>query len=184
MTATGAPSPWVERHLSAVPARGQVLDVACGSGRHLRLCLEAGLRCLGVDRDLSGARSLAPHPRLELVESDLETGSAPPFAGERFEGVIVTNYLWRPLLPVIVAAVADDGVLIYETFAVGNEQLGRPRNPDFLLRPNELLEAVIPRLTVVAFEETRLGEPDRVVQRIVALGPHHAWHDPHLVRPR
>ncbi len=179
--ALAAPSPWVQRYLAAVPTGGRILDVACGAGRHLRPCLAAGFRCVGVDRDVEAARGLGPQSGLELVEADLESGAPPPFAGDRFQGVIVTNYLWRPLLPAIVAAVAEDGVLIYETFAVGNEQLGRPRNPDFLLRPNELLEAALPRLLVLAFEQTRLRDPDRIVQRIAAVGPGHAWRDPSLL---
>jgi hypothetical protein len=97
------------------------------------------------------------------------------FLGRRFDVVIVTNYLWRPLMPAIVGAVADDGLLIYETFARGNERFGRPSNPDFLLRPGELLEAVRPRLTPIAYEHVRLEAPMRIVERICAVGPGHRW---------
>ena len=140
------PSPWVARFLSGVAAGGTVLDVACGGGRNLRAALAAGYQVVGMDRVLTGVADLAGHPGVWLVASDLEDGSPFPLAGERYAGVIVTNYLWRPILPDIVAAVADDGLLIYETFAVGQEQLGRPQNPDFLLRPRELLEAVAQRM--------------------------------------
>lgn len=169
------PSPWIERFLAGVAAGGRVLDVACGGGRHLQLGLERGLAMVGVDRDHSAARRLAGEPRLELVEADLEDGRSFPFAAGSFDGVIVTNYLWRPILPAIVAAVAPAGVLIYETFAIGNARFGKPSNPEFLLRPGELIEAVHPALTVVAYEHVRLAEPDRIVQRVAAVGPAHPW---------
>lgn len=174
------PSEWVVRYLPGVPAGGTVLDVACGGGRHLGLAREGGYRAVGVDRapSLTGLALTGPvttHPWLELIEADLEAGGMPPFAGRRFQGVVVTNYLWRPLLPFIVDAVADNGVLIYETFAVGNAVFGRPKNPDFLLRPGELIEAVRGRLVVMAFEHARLRGPDRIVQRICAAGPSHEW---------
>ncbi len=169
------PSPWVARFVAEIATGGPVLDVACGGGRHVRLLLAAGLSVLGVDRDISAVSAIGPTPRLELIEADLETGAPPPFAGRRFAGVVVTNYLWRPLLPAIVAAVADDGVLIYETFAIGNERHGRPSNPDFLLQPGELLEAVRGRLIPIAFEHVRLDSPTRVVQRLCAVGRGHPW---------
>lgn len=169
------PSPWVVRFLAGVRAGGRALDVACGGGRHLELGLGLGLAMVGVDRDLSAVRHLAGQPRLELVQADLEDGGPFPFAAGSFDGVIVTNYLWRPRLADIVAAVAPGGVLIYETFAVGNERLGRPSNPAFLLQPGELVEAVRATLTIVGFEHARLAEPDRIVQRIAAVGPAHPW---------
>ncbi|MDX2155721.1 MAG: class I SAM-dependent methyltransferase [Hyphomicrobiaceae bacterium] len=169
------PSAWVDRFLPGVALGGRVLDVACGAGRHLQLYLSAGLRAVGIDRDISRAESYRLVPGFELIEADLEAGAPPPFAGDHFEGVVVTNYLWRPLMPAIIDAVAGNGILIYETFAVGNERFGRPHNPDFLLRPGELVDAVHPRLTVVAFEHVRLEQPDRIVQRIAAVGPRHPW---------
>jgi len=173
---TSVASPWVERFLSGVKAGGHVLDVACGTGRHLRLVLAAGLRATGVDRDVARlAEDICDAPGCALIEDDLEDGEPPVFAGRRFDGVIVTNYLWRPLLPAIVAAVASDGILIYETFADGQEKLGRPRNADFLLRPGELIEAVHGALTVVAYEHLELAGPRRRVQRIAAVGPRHGW---------
>ncbi len=175
------PSPWVVRFAVGIPAGGSVLDVACGGGRHVRLLLAAGHGVVGVDRDISAVGASDAQSRLELIEADLETGAPPPFADRQFAGVIVTNYLWRPLLPAIVAAVADDGVLIYETFAAGNAAFGRPSNPDFLLQPGELLDAVRGRLIPVAFEHARLGAPSRVVQRLCAVGPSHAWAQGHTV---
>lgn len=169
----GAPSQWVIRHLAA--GEGTALDVACGGGRHLRLALSRGYRACGIDRDLSGVADLRGRADVELIGADLEGGAPFPLGGRTFAAVIVTNYLWRPILPDIVAAVAPAGTLIYETFAAGNERLGRPSNPDFLLRPGELIEAARGRLVPVAYEHARLGDPDRIVQRIAAVGPEHPW---------
>jgi SAM-dependent methyltransferase len=165
-----APSAWVARHLPEVAEGGDVLDVACGSGRHARLFLERGHRVVAVDRDLSGLGDLFGHPRLEAVERDLEDGRPFPGAGRAFGAVVVVNYLHRPLLPELVGAVAPGGVLIYETFARGNERFGRPARPAFLLGPGELLEAVRGRLRVVAYEDTVVREPRPAkVQRICAV---------------
>ena len=155
------PSPWIVRWAPLVE-RGPVLDVACGSGRHARLFVGLGAEVIAVDREpqrIEGAR---------FVQADLE--AAPwPFAGQRFAAIVVTNYLHRPLLPILEASVDDGGVLIYETFMVGNERYGRPSNPDFLLRPGELLRAFA-ALTVVAFEQGRVEHPKHaLVQRICAL---------------
>lgn len=168
------PLPWVMRHLRAVAPGGTILDVACGNGRHTRAALAAGHPVVAIDRDTSGVADLARRPDVRIVRADLETGAPFPVRGP-FAGVVVTNYLWRPILADIVAAVADDGVLIYQTFAAGNERFGRPSNPDFLLRPGELLDAVAGRLSVVAYENVTETEPGRVVQRIVAVGPRHRF---------
>ena len=163
------PSPWIRRFTASIPAGGAVLDVACGGGRHTRWFLERGAHVVAVDCDLSGVRDLARDARVELVEADLETGAPFPLGGRRFAAVVVTNYLWRPILRDLVAAVDDDGWLLYETFAVGNERFGRPTNPDHLLRPGELRECVRDELLVVADEEVVLDEPKpAVVQRIAA----------------
>lgn len=169
----GEPSSWVVRFLDLVRPGGEILDVACGNGRHLQLGLASGHRMLGVDRDVSAAQAMSGEGRLELVQADLEDGTPWPLGDRRFDGVIVTNYLWRPLLTSIVGAVGPSGVLIYETFGTGQERLGRPRNPDFLLRPGELIDAVRPDLTIIAYENARLADPDRVVQRIAAVGSRH-----------
>jgi SAM-dependent methyltransferase len=152
-----------------------VLDVACGSGRHLRLALDRGLAVTGIDRDLSGVADLEGRPDVSLIAADLEDGRPFPLAGARFDAVIVTNYLWRPILPDIVGCVASDGILIYETFAIGQERLSKPRNREFLLRPGELLAAAAPGLIPVAYEHVRLVDPPRLVQRIAAVGPDHFW---------
>lgn len=168
-----APSSWVTRFLPLVQQGDVVLDVACGNGRHLQLGLGAGLRMVGIDRDVSAARALASVADVELIEADLETGAPWPLRQRRFGGVIVTNYLWRPLLPEIVDAVAPDGALIYETFGMGNERFGRPRNPEFLLRPGELIVATKSKLGIIAYENVVLPDPQRVVQRIAAVGYEH-----------
>lgn len=163
--AVSAPSAWVQRWAHLVPAGASVLDVACGAGRHVRWFADRGCRVTGVDRD---ADALAPLASIaEIVAADIENGPW-PFDGRRFDAVVVTHYLWRPLWPAIVGSVAEGGVLLYETFAAGNETVGRPSNPHFLLRPRELLEAT-PPLRVVAFEDGFLAAPDRFVQRIAAV---------------
>lgn len=163
------PSPAIVRWAPLVPANGRVLDVAAGGGRHTRLFLQRGHPVTAVDRDAAALRSLAaPGAQLEVVEADLEAGPW-PFARRTFAGVVVTNYLWRPLLPAIVACVASGGVLLYETFALGHERFGRPRNPDFLLRPGELRDTVRGELDVLEFEHGEEGEPPNAVrQRLCA----------------
>lgn len=162
-----SPSDWIQRWAHLIAPGGTVLDLACGSGRHLRWLAGLGLRVTGVDRN---AEALAPLARLgEIVVADLE-GDTWPLADRRFDAVVVTNYLWRPRFDDMLALLADDGVLLYETFADGHEALGRPSRPDFLLRRGELLTRCA-GLQVVAFEEGRLDDPPRCVQRIAALGP-------------
>jgi SAM-dependent methyltransferase len=141
-----------------------VLDTACGSGRHLRWLAERGHAVTGVDRDAAAVAPLQSIGR--IVVADIER-DAWPLEGETFDGVVVTNYLWRPLLATIVASVAPGGVLIYETFAAGNEQFGKPSNPDFLLQPGELLWACA-SLQIVAYEDGLLDDPPRRIQRIAA----------------
>jgi SAM-dependent methyltransferase len=164
------PSPWVLRHAELVPGGRPVLDLACGGGRHSLVFLAAGHPVTAVDRDLSGIGPLAARPGLTLVEIDLETGAPWHFGASRFGGVIVTNYLHRPILADVVAAVEPGGALIYETFAAGNEAFGKPTNPDFLLRPGELLEAVRGRLEVVAYEHRIVSQPRTAkIQRLAAV---------------
>lgn len=165
-----APSAWVVRFAGLIPAGGEVLDLACGSGRHLRLFLDRGCRVTGVDIDLSDIADPQVLQGGELIRANLEGDEPWPLGERRFAGVIVTNYLHRPLLPMIVAAVAPGGALIYETFAQGNERFGRPRSPRFLLAPGELLETVRGQLEVAAYEHGEVAEPKpAMVQRIAAV---------------
>ena len=173
--ATMTPSPWVKRFLPGVPKGGEVLDVACGRGRHLRFALDAGYRVVGLDRDISKLKDLEGRDGVELIEADLEDGSPFPLQGRRFAGVVVVNYLFRPRLSAMIGAVADDGVLIYETFSLGHERFGKPSNPDYLLKPNELIDAVAPDLVVVDYEYGILPKGPNFVQRIAACGPRHPW---------
>jgi SAM-dependent methyltransferase len=160
-----APSPWIVRWAHLIAPGSSVLDVACGSGRHLRWLAAQGYRVTGVDRN---AEALAPLRDLgEIIEADIEDGPW-PLAGRRFDAVIVTNYLWRPLLQKLVASVADRGLLLYETFAQGQQRFGKPTHPDHLLRPGELLMTV-ESLRVVAYEDGVLSDPPRRVQRIAAV---------------
>jgi SAM-dependent methyltransferase len=163
---------WIKRFAGLIRAGGDVLDLACGGGRHVRFLLAQGHAVLAVDRDTQGLADLAGSPALEVLTIDLEDGRPWPLANRRFAGVIVTNYLHRPLLPAIVGAVAPGGCLLYETFAAGNERFGKPSNPDFLLRPGELLDAVAGQLQVIAYENLEIAEPrPAVVQHIAAFRP-------------
>lgn len=160
-----APSPWVQRWSALVPAGSTVLDLACGHGRHLRWFAARGCRVTGVDRDAAALQASAGLG--ELITADVENGPW-PLPGRRFGAVVVTNYLWRALLPTLVASLDDGGVLLYETFAAGNETVGKPTNPDFLLRPGELLQACA-GLRIVGYEDGFIDAPPRFVQRIAAL---------------
>lgn len=161
------PSPWVLRFAPLIAPGADVLDVACGGGRHLRALTGRGWQLHGVDRDDTAFDAL--RPLAELTRADLE-GAPWPFPARTFGGIVVANYLWRPLLPTLMNALAPGGVLIYETFARGNELLGRPRNPEFLLRPGELLDAVRGRLRVVAYEDGYVEQPrPAFVQRLCAV---------------
>jgi len=161
------PSEWVRRWSHLVPAGASVLDVACGSGRHVRWFTERGCRVTAVDRDAAAIEPLKGVA--EVLVADIENGPW-PLASRHFDAVIVTNYLWRPLLPTLVGSLAEGGVLIYETFADGNQTVGKPSNPDFLLQPGELLQAA-QGLEIVAYENGFLDDPSRHVQRITAVKP-------------
>ena len=157
-----APSPWVVRWAPLI-THGTVLDVACGSGRHASFFLGRNLHVVAVDRD---AQTI---PGARFIQADLEDGSPWPLPGKRFEAVVVTNYLFRPLMPQLLDSLADGGVLIYETFMLGNERFGRPSNPEFLLRPGELLEC-FGGLTVKGFEEGEVADPKpAMIQRLCAV---------------
>jgi len=174
---TDRPSAWVARFAPLIPP-GEVLDLACGGGRHARLLAALGHPVVAVDRDAAALAATAGEG-ISTLRIDLEDSSSPqdgwPFAGRRFAGIVVTNYLYRPLFPHILASLAPDGVLIYETFASGNERFGKPSNPDFLLKPGELLEALHAgsggALRVLAYEDGYQALPKpAMVQRICAIG--------------
>lgn len=159
------PSEWVRRWSHLVPHGGEVLDLACGEGRHMAWFAARGHPVLGVDRSPEALQRASAHGK--VLQHDLETGPW-PFEGRHFPGVVVTNYLWRPRLAHLVQTVALGGALVYETFAQDNARVGRPSNPDFLLAPGELLRACAP-LRVVAYEDGFLDHPPRFVQRIAAV---------------
>lgn len=168
LSGAGAPSDWVRRWSHLVPQGGTVLDVACGSGRHLQWFHALNHAVAGVDLRPDAIEIAARYG--EAVQADIEAGPW-PFAGRQFDCVVVTHYLWRPLLPTLVASVAPGGVLLYETFADGNAAWGKPSRPDFLLRPGELLRACAD-LRIVGYEDgfSPLPTP-RCVQRVAAVRP-------------
>lgn len=149
-----------------MPRGGKALDVAAGHGRHSRLLLDHGMAVTAIDREPEQQPDSAG---LTKIGADLEAGGPWPLGGQRFDLVVVTNYLHRPILGDIIDALAPGGLLLYETFAAGNERFGKPSNPDFLLQPGELKKAVAGRLEIIAFEEVELGAPrPAVMQRIAA----------------
>ena len=157
-----SPSGWVVRWAPLV-TQGTILDLACGGGRHAKFFLERNLKVVAVDRDAQDI------PGARFIRADLEDGSPWPLPGERFEAVVVTNYLHRPLFPKILESLRPGGVLIYETFMLGNERFGRPSNPEFLLRSGELLQAFA-GLQVQGFEEGPVTEPKpAMIQRLCAI---------------
>lgn len=159
-------SPWVARFTPLIPAGGRVLDLACGHGRHARFLAAGGWQVEAVDRDANALATLAGVAGVTTRQADLESGPWPYF-GHTFDGIVVTRYLHRPLLPNLFAALGENGVLIYETFMAGQERFGKPQNPAFLLRAGELLELVRKRFTVVAFEQGEVDAPvPAVMQRI------------------
>ena len=164
-----APSAWVQQWAPCVP-EGTVLDLACGSGRHARHFAALGHRVLAVDRDAAALASMAGEPRIHTVDLDLEDGGPWPFSGERFAGIVVTNYLHRRLLPALATALAPGGALLYETFMLGNERYGKPSNPEFLLRAGELWDVFGVALQVRSFEQGYRAEPKpAIIQRLCAV---------------
>ena len=165
----GPPSPWVARFGVLARRGGPVLDLACGGGRHSRFFLERGHPVTAVDLDLRGVEDLRHHARATLVQADLERGDPFPVPGP-FAAIVVTNYLHRPLLPALLDALEPGGLLLYETFAMGNQRLGRPASPAFLLRSGELLELARGRLQVLAYEHGEVASPKAaIVQRLAAV---------------
>jgi SAM-dependent methyltransferase len=158
----------VVRFAPSIRQGGTVLDLAAGSGRHARYLRQLGFRVVAIDIDLARMTDLAGDEGVELVQADLENADW-PLLGRRFDGIVVTNYLHRPLLPILAQSLTPGGVLIYETFAEGNERYGRPSNPSFLLREKELLKA-FSELTVIEYEHGYEGDPKPAVrQRICAV---------------
>ncbi len=161
------PSPWVVRHAQSIPARGKVLDLACGSGRHARFLAGLGYPVLAVDRDARALAGVSTIKGITTRQLDLE-GEEWPLAGQVFDGIVVTNYLWRPRLPDVLALLAPGGVLIYETFMVGNAAYGKPSNPDFLLQAGELRQlAAAAGLREVEYAEGYVASPKPAMRQAV-----------------
>lgn len=170
MHGVGAPSPWLVRWAHLIPSGARVLDLACGHGRHARWLAARGAHVTAIDRDEVALATMSMLANVTTLAADLEGAPWPLAEGVTFDAVVVTNYLHRPLLSHIAASVAPGGVLIYETFAQGNERYGKPSNPLFLLAPGELLDtARTADLRVVAFEDVTLPAPRAAcVQRLCA----------------
>ncbi len=167
-----SPSSWVQRWAHLVAPRRTMLDVACGAGRHTKLFADKGCTVTALDMSEEALQKLAVHsPHARTVQADIENAPWPLMqkgAPETFDAIVVTNYLHRPLMPLLLASLAGGGVLIYETFAAGNERFGKPSNPDFLLQSGELLSLCLD-MHIVAYEEGFLTSPDRLVQRMAAI---------------
>lgn len=162
------PSPFILQWLPEIKSGGSVLDLACGKGRHARAALDAGFTVSAVDVDVSG---LAASEKLEIIQADLESQGW-PLAERTFDGVIVTNYLWRPLFPLLRAAVSPGGLILYETFAAGNERYGKPSNPDFMLEEGELARVFGGGFETLAFEQQTETDPAPAVRQRLAARKH------------
>ncbi|CAB3767365.1 class I SAM-dependent methyltransferase [Paraburkholderia solisilvae] len=170
----GEPSRWVRRWTHLIAPGGAVLDVASGAGRHARWFAARGHPVTAIDRDAAALAAMHGEPNIATLAADIENAAWPLAADARFAAVVVTNYLHRPLFPQLLNALAPGGVLIYETFAQGNETVGKPANPNFLLKPGELLDAVRGPLRVVAYQDGFLADPRAAfVQRICAVKESH-----------
>lgn len=176
---SSVPSPWIARFAPLIADGARVLDVAAGRGRHARFFASRGAHVVAVDRDPDALAHVADAANVETRIADLE-GAPWPFAAARFDAIVVVHYLHRALFAPLLDALKDDGALLYDTFAAGNERFGRPANPAFLLEPGELLERVADRLTVVAFEQGVVDDEAgrRVVQRLAAVGRARPWPPP------
>jgi SAM-dependent methyltransferase len=171
----GAPSPWIMRFAPLIPPGARVLDVACGRGRHSRFLAARLCDVVAVDRDSQALVALAGVPRVTTIAADLEGGPW-PLSGQRFDAIVVANYLHRPLFPKLLDSLDRGGAFLYETFAAGNEAYGRPSNPQHLLAADELLSLLRERLTIVAFEQGLAGAAHpAVMQRIAAVGRGRRW---------
>lgn len=163
------PSPWIVKHAPLIAKEGRVLDLACGNGRHAICLAKQGYRVDAIDRDAQALSSMLGVDNINASIADFEAGGWPD-SERRYDGLIVSRYLYRPLLLTLAEMLNPGGVLIYETFMMGNEHYGKPSNPDFLLQPDELLEVYSPALTIVAFEQGEQKTPrPAVMQRICAV---------------
>ena len=162
---TESPSDWVQRWAHLAPHNSRVLDVACGAGRHMQFFNQLGHRCTGVDRSSEALTLAKAHG--QVIQADIESGPW-PIEGQQFDVVVVTHYLWRPLMPRILESLAPNALLIYETFAEGQEKIGKPSRPDFLLKPGELL-TTFADLRIIAFEDGYCPNAPKYVQRIAAV---------------
>ncbi len=163
-------SDWVRKYIPLIPPKKLVLDLACGGGRNTRFLLDNGYMVVALDKDIAGLADISDNPNLKRYKYDLETGAKFPFYQREFAGIVITNYLYRPLFADLIDALALGGVLIYQTFMIGNEAYGRPSNPNFLLNKNELKNTFAKMLDVVAFEEGYIENPEpAVIQRICAI---------------
>jgi SAM-dependent methyltransferase len=164
------PVDWVAKYSPLISSEGLVLDLACGKGRITRFLLAEGFSVVALDKDVSGLGDISSTQNLEIVQADLETGTTFPLQGRRFSGIVVVNYLHRPLFTALTDALGKGGVLIYQTFMQGNEAYGRPSNPDFLLKENELKDAFGKDLNVIAFEQGFTEHPKpAMIQKICAV---------------
>ncbi len=162
------PSLWVTKHSTLLKPRSRVLDLACGSGRHTCFFAAQGHVVTAVDKNIGSLSAVESYSDVEAIQFDLESGRW-PFVGRKFECVVITNYLHRPLFADIINALSSDGLLIYETFMVGNERFGRPSSPDFLLEVNELLTVFSEKLKILAYQSGKVKLPKvAIVQRICA----------------
>ena len=184
------PSEWVARFAPLIPAGGLVLDLASGGGRHSHHLLSLGYRPLAIDKNAEPLVALQANTAAQCIVSDLEADPAPfhpngILYGQQFEGIVVVNYLHRPLMPHLIAALKPGGILIYETFAVGNEKFTRPRNPDHLLKDGELLDLVKGHLHIIAYESgiIQRGDIPGVKQRICAVNDPATSQEPHFLYP-
>jgi len=165
------PSCWLQRHSSLIPHSGPILDIAAGSGRHTQYLLDKGHVVISIDKDVSRLARIKSS-RLFIARVDLETPKPWPFKNGAFAAIIVTNYLHRPLLPQIINGLAVGGLLVYETFANGNEKFGKPTNPDYLLKAGELIQLTLGHLHILAYEDLTVDQPRPAqIQRIVASRP-------------
>ena len=163
-------SPWVREHYKYVKEGGLVLDLACGNGRHGKFLMEKGFKVVFLDLDISQLTGVCNKLVNQIIQHNLEDGSSWPFAPEMFDAVVVTNYLHRPIFKKLISVISCDGLLIYETFAKGNEAFGKPSNPNFLLNPEELIELVRPKMRVTSFHEGYSNDGrNAIMQKIVAM---------------